>query len=581
MGVNPGLWGVETVAQELTREVLRAAPASLASVALWDRPSFALMLKAVSSPRPLPEVAPVGRRYMLVRTPSHRAALERQEPVLLEGEAPLAGRGNNGDSGRSGTAFRSVYLVPIRVGDTVLGILELGEMRAPERDAFTPEKQERIRAIVDDFVNASAYAWEAERLRRQVRSMSSLFRLVQDMRSAQSFDAVLATSVTELAEWLGTAVRGVLYGTRGNGALALLACSGFAGDISDEDVGRQLLLALARANGDLQSAVSVALVADDPLDPFQTLLPSGETWTRVAVPLMRERELTGLACYYVADDLRPTEWELEALRRRGEVVALGVELVRALIERRRERDWTGRILHEVLTTYRNALLEQMLTGIERLAFACGTDLEAGRSVEHGAGGVGAPLESREWAPRELPLLLSALRAPTEEREGRAPSVDVNRLVELALDVTRLAWGSAADRPGVSLQFEFERGPEPLLAAVSPAMVAALLHVIQNAVEAMPSGGQVRVRTERDNGHVVISVIDTGVGIAEEHRTAAFEPLFSTKGPAHLGLGLSVARALAERHGGEMVLGTEVAGVGARCVLRLPQPPSRGTQAPEE
>jgi signal transduction histidine kinase len=67
---------------------------------------------------------------------------------------------------------------------------------------------------------------------------------------------------------------------------------------------------------------------------------------------------------------------------------------------------------------------------------------------------------------------------------------------------------------------------------------------------------------------VIAVADTGPGLEAAHRERAFAPLFTTKGKSHLGLGLSVVRALATRYGGEATLEAGDNG-GTTLTLRLP------------
>src|SRR2546422_8532449 len=78
MSPSSMLWGVETAVQELTREIVRALPVTVASVALWDQPNYALTVKAVSTPRPLPWPLAVGAHVSLADAPWHRAVFDRR-----------------------------------------------------------------------------------------------------------------------------------------------------------------------------------------------------------------------------------------------------------------------------------------------------------------------------------------------------------------------------------------------------------------------------------------------------------------------------------------------------------------------
>jgi signal transduction histidine kinase len=98
-------------------------------------------------------------------------------------------------------------------------------------------------------------------------------------------------------------------------------------------------------------------------------------------------------------------------------------------------------------------------------------------------------------------------------------------------------------------------------------VTVLVHAIENAVEAMPpSGGEIRVRTARENDHALISVQDSGPGVSE--LGDVFEPLVSTKGKPHMGLGLSMIRSVANAHGGSTSLVTREEG-GAILEIKFP------------
>lgn len=99
------------------------------------------------------------------------------------------------------------------------------------------------------------------------------------------------------------------------------------------------------------------------------------------------------------------------------------------------------------------------------------------------------------------------------------------------------------------------------------LMAALTELVLNALEAMPSGGRLEIRTRRVAETIAIAVCDTGPGIAPHDAPHIFDPFFSTKRAA-AGLGLCVAQTIAASHEGTVRLDATRTS-GAAFVLSLP------------
>jgi CheY-like chemotaxis protein len=97
---------------------------------------------------------------------------------------------------------------------------------------------------------------------------------------------------------------------------------------------------------------------------------------------------------------------------------------------------------------------------------------------------------------------------------------------------------------------------------------ALLNLVQNAIDAMPQGGTLTMRTAVEGRDACVAVRDTGVGMSAEVRERAFEPFFSTKGSKGSGLGLAEVYGIARRHRGTVNICSEP-GRGTEVALRLP------------
>ena len=95
----------------------------------------------------------------------------------------------------------------------------------------------------------------------------------------------------------------------------------------------------------------------------------------------------------------------------------------------------------------------------------------------------------------------------------------------------------------------------------------LLNLILNGLQAMPKGGTLTLKANTSNGNFLVSVTDTGIGIAPENRRRIFEPYFTTKAKGS-GLGLAIARRIIEAHGGKITVSGE-AGHGCCFHICLP------------
>ena len=103
------------------------------------------------------------------------------------------------------------------------------------------------------------------------------------------------------------------------------------------------------------------------------------------------------------------------------------------------------------------------------------------------------------------------------------------------------------------------------------------NLIDNALDAMPDGGTLTVRTSREDGWALIEICDTGMGVPEEMQQKIFEPFFTTKPVGHgTGLGLDISyRVITQRHGGDLRVKSRPGDTRFQVRLPLTEPPSFG------
>jgi len=147
-------------------------------------------------------------------------------------------------------------------------------------------------------------------------------------------------------------------------------------------------------------------------------------------------------------------------------------------------------------------------------------------------------------------------------------VDLNALIRQAIALAEPKWSSQAQATGAQIRIDTELAETPLAAGHPADLREVLTNLIFNAVDAMPRGGCITVRSRAQDQRVTLEVSDTGVGMTEEIRKRCLEPFFSTKGERGTGLGLAIVYGIVQRHGGTIDIDSTV-GEGTTFVVELP------------
>lgn len=153
-------------------------------------------------------------------------------------------------------------------------------------------------------------------------------------------------------------------------------------------------------------------------------------------------------------------------------------------------------------------------------------------------------------------------ARLRQLELRAGSL--NEQIERVLDL----FAPQAREAGIEVVRYFDPDlPSVLLHAES--LQAALVNLVKNAIEAMPAGGQLVVRTRSSRTGVALDMIDSGQGMDENTLFKMFDAFFSTKTNG-TGLGLPTAKKIVEAHGGRIDV-QSAPGLGTKFTLEFPTP----------
>jgi signal transduction histidine kinase/FixJ family two-component response regulator len=156
----------------------------------------------------------------------------------------------------------------------------------------------------------------------------------------------------------------------------------------------------------------------------------------------------------------------------------------------------------------------------------------------------------------------ARRQPSRKFE----SVSVAGLMKDVCEMSRPRWESRVDGPQIRLALVADCTACVLGDAVE--LREVLVNIIYNAIDAMPSGGEIRLSSQESNGRVFLTISDNGTGMTPDVKSRLFDPFFTTKGKSGTGMGMAVSFGIIRRHNGSIDVESEL-GRGATFRISLP------------
>jgi len=156
----------------------------------------------------------------------------------------------------------------------------------------------------------------------------------------------------------------------------------------------------------------------------------------------------------------------------------------------------------------------------------------------------------------------ARRQPSRKFEA----VSVAGLMKDVCEMSRPRWESRVDGPQIRLALVADCTASVLGDPVE--LREVLVNMIYNAIDAMPSGGEIRLSSQEANGRAVLTIADNGMGMTPDVKSRLFDPFFTTKGKSGTGMGMAVSFGIIRRHNGSIDVDSEP-GRGATFRISLP------------
>jgi PAS domain S-box-containing protein len=288
----------------------------------------------------------------------------------------------------------------------------------------------------------------------------------------------------------------------------------------------------------------------------------------VIAPILVESQVFGVMICARRDAEAFSSAECEFLRQASEHTALASHQAQLYAALQQAYDELRHTQQQVMQQERLRALGQMASGIAHdINNAISPmSLYTEAVLEHETGLSERGRKQLEIVQRAIDDVAQTVARMGEFYRSREPEValepvDLNLLLEHVADLTRVRWSDMAQQRGAVIEMRLQQDAAlPRIAAVQSQIRDALVNLVFNAVDAMPQGGTLTLRTRVDPAargrNVIVEVSDTGVGMDEQTRRRCLEPFFTTKGTRGTGLGLAMVYGVAERHGATLDIDSE-------------------------
>jgi PAS domain S-box-containing protein len=429
---------------------------------------------------------------------------------------------------------------------------------------------------------------EAEqRIHSQLEHLNLLDHITRATGQRQDLESIFQVVVRSLEDILHVDFACVCLHDSGANALRV-TCVG----IKSESLSRELAMdnnaAIDIDRNGLSRCMQGELVHERDVGPlrfpFPERLARGGLRAVVMAPLRSESRVFGVLVAARRDADSFTSVECEFLRQLSEHVALAAHQAQLYGSLQQAYDELRQTQQAVMQHERLRALGQMASGIAHdinnalspVSLYTESLLETEKDLSERARDY---LETIQRAVEDVAHTVARMREFYRKRDGQLEltPVELNKLVPQVIDLTRARWSDMAQSRGVVVRVVPELAPDlPGIMGAESEIRDALTNLVFNAVDAMPDGGTLTLRTRlldtegRGAGSVAIEVVDTGVGMDEETRKRCLEPFFTTKGERGTGLGLAMVFGMVQRHSADLEIDS-APGVGTTVRLVFAAP----------
>jgi signal transduction histidine kinase/ActR/RegA family two-component response regulator len=312
--------------------------------------------------------------------------------------------------------------------------------------------------------------------------------------------------------------------------------------------------------------------------PFPQRLTAAGLRSVVFAPLVVENQVFGVLLCARRGTGAFSSGECEFLKQLSEHVALASHQARLHGDLQQAYDDLRQSQHTVMQQERLRALGQMASGIAHdinnaispVSLYTESLLEREPNLSERTRSY---LTTIQRAIEDVARTVARMREFYRERDAQLTleRVQLNQAVQQVVELTKPRWSDLPQARGAMVDLQiYLTDSIPDIMGAEHEIRDALTNLIFNAVDAMPNGGTISVRTRKarvadGETRVLVEVIDTGLGMDEDTRRRCLEPFYTTKGERGTGLGLAMVYGMIQRHSAELEIDSVI---GQGTVVRL-------------
>ena len=466
--------------------------------------------------------------------------------------------------------IKEVLAVPLTVREMIIGVMWLGTTN-PQRHFQQNEVD-----LINNFAHQAAIAIGNARLYeeslRKIKRLTMLYEIGKALSSTLDIDELLKKALELVSSSLGYRVCSILFLDRQKDELYIKQVSG-----RDLEAAREM-----RFKVGLDGIVGWVAKTGEPL-----YVPDVSKETRyisrlagmkseAAFPLKVRDRVIGVFNVESEEEASFDEEDLKLLGSFASQVSISIENAWLFSDLKQTLKELKQAQDQIIQAEKLRALGEMASGVAHdfnnvLAVVLGNlQLLLHTLGQLTPDQIREELKSIERSAKDGAETIRRIQEFAGMRRDREfTSVSLNQLATEVASITQPRWRDQPQNKGIKIELTKNLGDIPSILGNPSELREVLTNIVFNAVDAMPTGGQITVTTQpQAHDWVEVRIADTGVGMTEEVKRRVFDPFFTTKGVTNSGLGMSVSYGIIKRHGGEVLIESEP-GKGTTFVLHLP------------